>query len=225
MVKSLIFLQIYSRICHIFTYRYGRKRFSPKFAVADTRRAPLPSALEGCGTQSNQRLYGLYLGEITHFRLSFLKLFYFRFSRWRNLKFFEIPDLVIFTIENQQKLRFWPKFGFRHKVDSVSDLRFAVMTTRYFFVGCSVKIWSPRTRQSQQLFAKTFFSIFFLDFPMDPNFDQNLNFGWFSSVKITKSGISKIFRFRHRKIENKYRINIFWETRSRMCCFSWRQAM
>ena len=115
MVKSLIFLQIYSRICHIFTYRYGRKRFSPKFAVADTRRAPLPSALEGCGTQSNQRLYGLYLGEITHFRLSFLKLFYFRFSRWRNLKFFEIPDLVIFTIENQQKLRFWPKFGFRHR--------------------------------------------------------------------------------------------------------------
>ena len=57
------------RICHIFT-----KRFSPKFAVADTRRAPLPSVLKGCGTQSTQRLYGLPLGETTHFRLGLSKI-------------------------------------------------------------------------------------------------------------------------------------------------------
>ena len=41
--------------------------------VADARRAPLPSALEGCGTQSTQRLYGLPLGETTHFRLGLSK--------------------------------------------------------------------------------------------------------------------------------------------------------
>ena len=70
------------RICHIFT-----KRFSPKFAVAETRRAPLPSALRGCGTQSTQRLYGLPLGEITHYRLGLSKFFILDFPMAKSENF------------------------------------------------------------------------------------------------------------------------------------------
>ena len=73
------------RICHIFT-----KRFSPKFAVAETRRAPLPSALRGCGTQSTQRLYGLPLWEITHYRLGLSKFFNSRFSDGEIRKFWKL---------------------------------------------------------------------------------------------------------------------------------------
>ena len=106
-------LSMSCRICHIFT-----KRFSPKFAVAETRRAPLPSALEGCGTQPTQRLYGLPLWEITHYRLGLSKFFNSRFSDGEIRKFWKLQIwwfLLDFSIENQQKLRFWPKFGFRHR--------------------------------------------------------------------------------------------------------------
>ena len=58
--------------------------------VADARRAPLPSALEGCGTQSTQRLYGLPLGETTHFRLGLSKFFYSRFSDGEIRKFWKL---------------------------------------------------------------------------------------------------------------------------------------
>ena len=48
--------------------------------VAETRIAPLPSALERCGTHSNQLLYELPLGETTLFRLSLSKILQSRFS-------------------------------------------------------------------------------------------------------------------------------------------------
>ena len=46
-----------------------------------------------------------------------LKVLSFSIFRWRNLEILEIPDFVIllldFPIENQYKLSFGPKFGFR----------------------------------------------------------------------------------------------------------------
>ena len=46
--------------------------------VKATRIAPLPSALKGCGTQSNSRLHQLYSLFIAHYRLSLSKSSHFR---------------------------------------------------------------------------------------------------------------------------------------------------